>query len=107
MDERTLCQQLGKAACLARLRQHWASFYSAADFEQIRAAGLNHVRIPLGYWAVSLRPGDPYVQGQITFLDRAVRWAGQSGLKVWIDVHGGKSCPGERKGARLTADGQL
>ena len=93
MDERTLCQSLGSVACTARLRKHWHSFYTAADFRQIRAAGLNHVRIPLGYWAVAPLPGDPFVQGQLAVLDQALGWAALAGLKVWIDLHGGKSCP--------------
>lgn len=51
---------------------------------------MNHVRIPIGYWAVRPKAGDPYVSGQLEFLDRAITWAGNVGLKVWIDLHGGK-----------------
>jgi glucan 1,3-beta-glucosidase len=50
---------------------------------------MNHVRIPVGYWAVDPLDGDPYVQGQIPMLDKAIAWAGAAGLKVWIDLHGG------------------
>lgn len=56
---------------------------------------MNHVRIPIGYWAVSLLPGDPYVQGQLKYLDQAVSWAKQVGLKVWVDLHG---APGSQNG---------
>jgi glucan 1,3-beta-glucosidase len=89
VDEHSLCQLLGKSPCLAKLSSHWATFYTAADFEAIAAAGLNHVRIPIGYWAVSPLSGDPYVQGQLAYLDKAITWAGAVKLKVWIDVHGG------------------
>jgi glucan 1,3-beta-glucosidase len=35
------------------------------DFQLIQAAGLNTVRIPIGYWAFDLND-EPYVQGQIS-----------------------------------------
>lgn len=54
------------------------------------AAGLNHVRIPIGYWAVAPQQGDPYVQGQLAVLDQAIGWAGSVGIKVLIDLHGGE-----------------
>lgn len=31
----------------------------------IKAAGLNSLRIPLGYWAVDLLDYEPYVSGQV------------------------------------------
>lgn len=46
------------------------------------------VRLPVGYWAFDLQPGDPYVQGQIPYLERALQWCRQANLKVWIDLHG-------------------
>ncbi|KAI5818578.1 glycoside hydrolase superfamily [Pyronema omphalodes] len=95
VDEYNLCRQLGKSACLQRLSRHWDNFYTEADFQQIAAAGLNHVRIPIGYWAVDPYDWDPYVQGQIPRLDRAIGWAGKYGLKVWIDLHG---VPGSQNG---------
>lgn len=53
-------------------------------------AGLNHVRIPIGYWSVIPRDGDPYVQGAYDKLGEALDWANGAGLKVMIDLHGGK-----------------
>ena len=58
--------------------------------QEIASYGLNHVRIPIGYWAVNPLPGDPYVQGQLPFLDIALGWAADAGLNVWLDLHGGK-----------------
>jgi glucan 1,3-beta-glucosidase len=51
--------------------------------------GLNHVRIPIGYWALNPLDGDPYVQGQLPILDQAIGWAKSAGIKVLLDVHGG------------------
>lgn len=42
----------------------------------------------LGYWSFLLAPGDPYIQGFEQYLDQAIIWAQQTGLKVWIDLHG-------------------
>ena len=74
------------------MSQHWNSFITANDFQQISAAGMNHVRIPIGYWAVVPQEGEPYVQGQLDVLDQAIGWARDAGLKVIVDLHGGKFC---------------
>jgi glucan 1,3-beta-glucosidase len=89
VDEWTLSQALGSDAAQSLLSQHWNSFITADDFHQMAAAGLNHVRIPVGYWAVVPQPGDPYVQGQLDVLDQAINWARDACLKVIVDLHGG------------------
>ena len=89
MDEYTLSQTLGSAAAESTLTQHWQTWITQSDFNQIAAAGLNHVRIPIGYWAAAPLAGDPYVQGQLPILDQAVTWARSAGLKILLDLHGG------------------
>ena len=91
VDEWTLSDILGKAQARDRLSQHWSSFVSQDDFNQIAAAGLTHVRIPVGYWAVAPNDAEPYVDGQLKFLDQAIDWAQSAGLYVIVDLHGGKS----------------
>jgi len=61
----------------------------------MRTAGLNAVRIPLGYWAVNLRDEEPYVAGQYPYLIQAVHWAREVGFQVMIDLHG---APGSQNG---------
>lgn len=90
VDEYTYTQALGKDQASTNLQNHWNTWITQDDFNQIAAAGLNHVRIPLGYWAVAPLAGDPYVQGQLPILDNAINWARSAGLKVMIDIHGGK-----------------
>ena len=89
-DEYTLSKALGKEETLSRLSKHWNSWITQSDFDAIAKAGLNHVRIPVGYWAVISRDEDPYVQGQLDVLDNAIGWARSAGLKVMIDLHGGR-----------------
>ncbi|EGG08561.1 family 5 glycoside hydrolase [Melampsora larici-populina 98AG31] len=104
VDEYTLCEQLGQKAATELLRAHWESFYKEEDFQRISSYGLNHVRIPiegiptfmiLGYWAFDILTDEPYVQGQLEYLHRAVGWAQGAGLKVMIDLHG---APGSQNG---------
>ncbi|KAF2858660.1 glycoside hydrolase family 5 protein, partial [Piedraia hortae CBS 480.64] len=94
-DEWHLCSALGKDKCYALLQDHWSTFYTRDDFVQIKKAGLNSVRIPLGYWAVDLLSYEPYVSGQYPYLINAVRWAKDIGLTVMIDLHG---APGSQNG---------
>lgn len=51
LDEFTLCKAMGRSWCTKTLAAHYASFITEQDFIDIAAAGLNHVRIPIGYWA--------------------------------------------------------
>ncbi|KAF2755460.1 glucan 1,3-beta-glucosidase precursor [Pseudovirgaria hyperparasitica] len=87
-DEYTLTRTLGYDEAYRRLSAHWNSWITQDDFSQIAKAGLNHVRIPIGYWAVQKQDGDPYVQGAYQKLGEALDWAQAAGLKVMIDLHG-------------------
>ena len=86
VDEYTLTKNIPNAEDI--LRSHWDSWVSIGDFQKIAANGFNLVRIPIGYWAFQKYEGDPYVQGAADYLDAAIGWARQTGLQVWIDLHG-------------------
>ncbi|KAF2862603.1 glycoside hydrolase family 5 protein [Piedraia hortae CBS 480.64] len=88
VDEYTFCQTLGKDEAKRRLEEHWSSFITEDDFRQISAAGLNLVRMSLGYWSISPLDGDPYVQGAYDYVGKALDWASNHNLKVMIDLHG-------------------
>jgi glucan 1,3-beta-glucosidase len=62
---------------------------------------LNHVRIPIGYWAFEVGPGEPYISGQLPYLQKAVTWAGSYGIKVIVDLHG---APGSQNGWVLSSN---
>ena len=99
-----------------KLNAHWDTWVTEADFAAIAVAGyvsydepicihvvdvfvlslsLNHVRVPIGYWAWEVGPGEPYIQGQLPYLRKAVNWARAHGLKLVIDLHG---VPGSQNG---------
>ncbi|PQE18820.1 glycoside hydrolase family 5 protein [Rutstroemia sp. NJR-2017a WRK4] len=88
VDEFTLTAQLGPEKALEILQPHWDSWCTLDDFQKIANAGFNLVRIPIGYWAYALYDGETYTQGAAPYMDAAIDWARQTGLKVWIDLHG-------------------
>ena len=88
VDEYTLGQQLGPQRALDEVfRPHWDSFMGFEDFRQIKNAGFNLVRIPIGYWAYDENPA-PFVPGAAPYMDAAIDWARSVGLTVMIDLHG-------------------
>ncbi|PPR01920.1 hypothetical protein CVT24_001259 [Panaeolus cyanescens] len=95
VDEWTFGQYQDKSKALATLQKHWDTWITESDFSAIAAAGLNHVRLPIGYWAFDVSAGEPYIQGQLPYLTKAVTWAQNHNLKVIIDLHG---APGSQNG---------
>lgn len=99
VDEYTFCQYLGYDAAAGQLAAHWATWYTESDFVNLAAWGINHVRIPVGYWAFDVAPGEPWVMGAEAYLRQALVWATNHGLKVWIDLHG---APGSQNGGSIS-----
>lgn len=66
------------------LRRHRETYITLEDFRIIVGHGINLVRIPIPYFIFGDWPGHP---GCITYLDRAFRWARETGLKIMIDLH--------------------
>ncbi|KAF2802275.1 glycoside hydrolase [Mytilinidion resinicola] len=96
IDEYTLCSKLGLAKCTTSLETHYSAFVQRETFEDIRAAGFDHVRIPFSYWAVTTYEGDPYVPKiSWRYLLRGIEYARQNGLRVNLDLHG---APGSQNG---------
>ncbi|KAI4521815.1 glycoside hydrolase family 5 protein [Schizophyllum commune Loenen D] len=95
IDEWTFGELQDRDAATAALKAHWDSWITEDDFRQIAEAGLTHVRLPIGYWAFETGPGEPYINGQIPYLQKALDWAAKYGLKVNVDLHG---APGSQNG---------
>ncbi|EIW70375.1 hypothetical protein TREMEDRAFT_43106 [Tremella mesenterica DSM 1558] len=96
LDEWHYCSILGKDECASRLTDHWATYVTEDDFMRFANYSLNTVRIPVGYWMwIDLEDYEPYVQGQLPYLEKALGWADKYGLDVMIDMHG---LPGGQNG---------
>lgn len=95
IDEYTLTQAMGEDAAEA-MEEHYKTFITEQDFAEIASAGLNWIRIPMGYWAIETLPGDPYVpKTSWTYFLKAVVWARKYGLRILLDVH---ALPGSQNG---------
>lgn len=99
-DETTWCVEMGDRAP-ERLRQHWDTFITEADFEWLSGVGINAVRIPVGFWLFGppyphhWKYGEkqsPFVEGGVERLDRAFEWAEKHGLLVLLDLHAAPGC---------------
>ncbi|KDR85716.1 hypothetical protein GALMADRAFT_51675 [Galerina marginata CBS 339.88] len=88
VDEYTFGQYQDRTKAHAAIQHHWDTWITEADFAAIAGAGLNHVRLPIGYWAFDVSAGEPYIQGQLPYLLKAVTWAQNHGLKLIVDLHG-------------------
>lgn len=49
----------------------------------------------LSHRAYDISGGEPYIQGQAEYLEKAVEWARKYDIKVMIDLHG---APGSQNG---------
>ena len=91
----------GAAAATVKARvldEHRAKHYTSETMARIKAAGLNAVRIPFGYWIITgATQGDRYHGPCLDLLDKAVDMAATAGLQVVLDLHG---CPGGENGLR-------
>ncbi|KAJ7134035.1 glycoside hydrolase family 5 protein [Mycena crocata] len=91
----------------ATMEKHYAEFITEKDIAQIAGAGLNWVRVPIPFWAVSTwadvgRAGDgsvvsePFLEGVCwKYIVRLLGWARKYGLRVNLDLH---SVPGSQNG---------
>jgi glucan 1,3-beta-glucosidase len=46
-----------------QLEDHYKTFITEKDFAEIAGAGLNYVRIPIGWWAIETRDDEPFLEG--------------------------------------------
>ncbi|KAF2220085.1 putative Exo-beta-1,3-glucanase [Elsinoe ampelina] len=93
VDEFTLTQKR-PAQAKTILQKHWDEWVTLKDMRQIKAAGFNMVRLPIGFWAYDNK-NTPYIKGQAKYVDKLIGWARQVDLKVLIDLHG---APGSQNG---------
>lgn len=94
-DEYKLCTFLGKTEATRRLRSHWDTWVTEQDIINFKNAGIDHVRIPLGYWAFDIRVGEPWISGSWDYAKKAVGWCKKHGIRVMLDLHG---APGSQNG---------
>ncbi|KAF8630431.1 hypothetical protein AX15_002978, partial [Amanita polypyramis BW_CC] len=96
IDEWTLSLNLAANGGLQQLEKHYQTFITEQDFAEIAGAGLNFVRIPLPYWAIEVRQGEPFLpKVSWTYFLKAIKWARKYGLRINLDLH---TLPGSQNG---------
>ncbi|ORX38968.1 glycoside hydrolase superfamily [Kockovaella imperatae] len=95
VDEYTLSEAMGDQLATL-MEEHYSTFITEEDFAQIAAAGLNWLRIPIGFWAISTQEGEPFLEGVAwTYFLKAIEWARKYGLRILLDFH---ALPGSQNG---------
>ena len=68
------------------LVRHWNEFIKKEDLQKLAQSGITHLRIPLGYWILSVEEKEPFPEppkndnhGQRFYLKRLVKWANELG----------------------------
>lgn len=100
IDEWSLIGKLNQTGGMALVKKtvesHYRDWVTEDTIREIAEAGLDHIRIPYGYWAVKTYPGDQYLPNiSWRYLLRAIEWARRYGLRVNVDLH---SVPGGQNG---------
>ncbi|CAE6454224.1 unnamed protein product [Rhizoctonia solani] len=111
-SEFDLVRKLGQEKADQVFTEHWTSWFTEKDVDAIAAAGLNTVRIPLGYWIIESlvdRSTEYYPRGGMKHLKRALGWLKDKGIHVMLDHHAlpGVASANQMFAGRCTSDVQF
>lgn len=100
VDEFTLSQNYlsegGPDNLRAQMTKHYDTFITEQDFANIAGAGLNWVRLPVGFWALETYSNEPFLEGvSWNYVLKAIQWARKYGLRINLDLH---AVPGSQNG---------
>ncbi|KAJ7132694.1 glycoside hydrolase family 5 protein [Mycena filopes] len=101
----------------AKMEAHYDTFITEQDIAQIAGAGLNWVRVPIPFWAISTwsdvgqdasgaAVAEPFLEGVCwKYIVRLLGWARKYGIRVNLDLH---TIPGSQNGYNHSGkDGQI
>lgn len=103
-NDAELQQILGSAAYNERIREHYETFISEADFKRMAAMGLNAVRIPLPWYAFGAQNDRETYISCIDYIDRAMEWAEKYDMYVLLDLATVPGGQGDSNGSPATPD---
>lgn len=95
-----------------RMATHWETWFTQSDVDTLVKAGINSVRIPLGYWLVEDlvdRKTEFYARGGLKHLKRGLRQLKAAGVGVLLDHHAlpGVASPNQMFAGKCTTDVQF
>ncbi|KAK6543587.1 hypothetical protein TWF694_000330 [Orbilia ellipsospora] len=82
---------MGQAKANAAFQNHWATWISEPDFQEMVSYGINTVRIPVGYWMLEslvYADSEHFPQGGLPHLENILKLAKKYNLYVILDLHG-------------------
>ncbi|KAJ2903926.1 putative endo-beta-1,6-glucanase [Zalerion maritima] len=82
---------LGQDAANTAFQNHWGSWITESDFNEMANYGINTVRIPLGYWMkedLVYSDSEYFPQGGVEYLKQVCGWASDRGFYIILDHHG-------------------
>ncbi|KAJ3144726.1 exo-1,3-beta-glucanase, partial [Geranomyces michiganensis] len=89
-DHYTFCKNDPNAQ--TKFRQHVDNFYSDEDLADLRASGINHFRLPVGFWDLIPLVGDEVEFAKcgnyIYAIKNMCRRAAAHDIKIMLDLHG-------------------
>merc|ERR1719187_663178 len=104
VDEWTYAEYLDPNEYQENMKNHWDTWLTKEDFMKVSAAGVTHVRIPLGYWYWDVADGEPFPlpnmddtdeNSALFYLKRGLQWLDELDMKAELDLHG---APGSQNG---------
>ena len=97
-DEWSMSRNLGAEKMRNVLDNHMSTWFVESHLDTLQQAGINMIRIPIGYWPFlsTAETGEPYVNAsQLDYLSLALNWAWERKMYVLMDMHG---LPGSQNG---------
>lgn len=90
-------KNLGPEKALAALTVHYNTYITELDIISMAKAGLNHVRIPIGYWSlIPVQGNEPFRNfGEMQVIERLLALLSAHGMYATLDMHG---LPGSQSG---------
>ena len=87
---------LGQSLADQRFNDHYRDWITPDDIQRIHDAGLNTIRIPIGYWSFRdiVDSSEHFPNMNLQYLDAVIAKAQSLGMFVVMDLHG---APGSQK----------
>eukprot|EP01080_Neovahlkampfia_damariscottae_P003167 gene3167-5483_t len=95
VDEYTFSKVHGFEKSKLLLENHWKTWVTEKEIQELSSYGINHVRIPIGYWMFDVKPEEPWISTSLPYLLTGLKWLKQSNIRVILDLHG---APGGQNG---------
>ncbi|EAU83584.1 exo-beta-1,3-glucanase [Coprinopsis cinerea okayama7 len=101
-DEYDLTAAMREAGTLdEEMEEHYNTFITEQDIAEIAGAGLNWLRVPIGFWAIETYESEPFLERTSwRYFLRIVEWCRKYGLRIYLDLH---AAPGSQNGLNHSA----